>query len=71
MVLASVKKGKPTLRKKGKNYTLINNKLIKIVIQAVIIRQRKPWRRRDGYFIYCEGIFYSFYQKITFYLKKR
>ena len=21
---------------------------------AVIVRQRKPWRRRDGTFIYCE-----------------
>ena len=40
MVLCSVKKGKPELRKK--------------VLQAVVIRQRKAWRRRDGVYIYCE-----------------
>merc|ERR1712206_2718 len=40
MFLASVKKGKPELRKK--------------VLQAVIVRQRKPYRRREGYFIYFE-----------------
>mmetsp|Transcript_439 Transcript_439/g.533 ORF Transcript_439/g.533 Transcript_439/m.533 type:complete len:141 (-) Transcript_439:2-424(-) len=40
MVMATVKKGKPELRKK--------------VTPAVIIRQRKPWRRRDGVFIYFE-----------------
>merc|ERR1712153_108594 len=40
MFLASVKKGKPELRKK--------------VLQAVIIRQRKAFRRREGYFIYFE-----------------
>jgi len=40
MVLATVKKGKPELRKK--------------VTTAVIIRQRKPWRRKDGVFIYFE-----------------
>merc|ERR1711862_115861 len=40
MFLASVKKGKPELRKK--------------VLQAVIIRQRKAFRRREGYFIYLE-----------------
>lgn len=40
MVLATVKKGKPDLRKK--------------VHLAVIVRQRKAWRRRDGYFIYFE-----------------
>lgn len=43
MVLATVKKGKPELRKK--------------VICAVVIRQRKPWRRKDGVFIYFEGNF--------------
>eukprot|EP00188_Purpureofilum_apyrenoidigerum_P001549 Plantae.Rhodophyta-Purpureofilum_apyrenoidigerum.ctg18660.p2 GENE.Plantae.Rhodophyta-Purpureofilum_apyrenoidigerum.ctg18660~~Plantae.Rhodophyta-Purpureofilum_apyrenoidigerum.ctg18660.p2 ORF type:complete len:141 (-),score=23.98 Plantae.Rhodophyta-Purpureofilum_apyrenoidigerum.ctg18660:85-507(-) len=37
MVLATVKKGKPELRKK--------------VLQAVIIRQKKKWRRKDGVFI--------------------
>eukprot|EP01016_Furgasonia_blochmanni_P032293 TRINITY_DN3332_c0_g1_i4.p1 TRINITY_DN3332_c0_g1~~TRINITY_DN3332_c0_g1_i4.p1 ORF type:complete len:470 (+),score=77.82 TRINITY_DN3332_c0_g1_i4:467-1876(+) len=40
MILCSVKKGKPELRKK--------------VLQGVIIRQRKPWRRREGIYIYCE-----------------
>ncbi|KAL1916661.1 60S ribosomal uL14 domain-containing protein [Calcarisporiella thermophila] len=40
MVMATVKKGKPELRKK--------------VMPAVIIRQRKAWRRRDGVFIYFE-----------------
>ena len=41
MFLASVKKGKPELRKK--------------VMPAVIIRQRKAYRRREGYFLYFEG----------------
>jgi large subunit ribosomal protein L23e len=40
MVLATVKKGKPELRKK--------------VWPAIIVRQRKPWRRSDGLFICCE-----------------
>eukprot|EP00744_Colponema_vietnamica_P000154 GILI01000286.1.p1 GENE.GILI01000286.1~~GILI01000286.1.p1 ORF type:complete len:141 (+),score=41.28 GILI01000286.1:52-474(+) len=40
MVLATVKKGKPELRKK--------------VMPAVIIRQRRAWRRPDGVFIYFE-----------------
>jgi len=40
MVLATVKKGKPDLRKK--------------VHQAIVIRQRKPWRRKDGIFLYFE-----------------
>ena len=40
MVMATVKKGKPELRKK--------------VMPAVIIRQRKPWRRRNGTFLYFE-----------------
>ncbi|CAL5416540.1 unnamed protein product [Camellia sinensis] len=35
MVMATVKKGKPNLRKK--------------VMPVVIVRQRKPWRRKDGY----------------------
>lgn len=42
MVMATVKKGKPDLRKK--------------VMPAVIVRQRKPWRRKDGVFMYFEGI---------------
>ncbi|KAJ3203430.1 hypothetical protein HDU82_006594 [Entophlyctis luteolus] len=40
MVLATVKKGKPDLRKK--------------VMPAIVVRQRKPWRRQDGVFLYFE-----------------
>lgn len=40
LVLATVKKGKPDLRKK--------------VHMAIIVRQRKAWRRAEGYFIYFE-----------------
>ncbi|KAI0275839.1 60S ribosomal protein L17/L23 [Russula aff. rugulosa BPL654] len=40
MVVASVKKGKPELRKK--------------TMPAVVVRQRKAWRRRDGLFLYFE-----------------
>lgn len=40
MVMATVKKGKPELRKK--------------VMPAVIVRQSKPWRRRDGVYLYFE-----------------
>ncbi|RHY32629.1 hypothetical protein DYB32_002390 [Aphanomyces invadans] len=40
MCLCSVKKGKPELRKK--------------VMPAVVIRQRKAWKRRDGVFLYFE-----------------
>jgi len=40
VVMATVKKGKPDLRKK--------------VMPAVIIRQRKPWRRKDGTVLYFE-----------------
>ncbi len=40
MVMCSVRKGKPDLRKK--------------VMPAVVIRQRKAWRRKDGVFIYFE-----------------
>eukprot|EP00341_Mesodinium_pulex_P015260 CAMPEP_0116908016 /NCGR_PEP_ID=MMETSP0467-20121206/13444_1 /TAXON_ID=283647 /ORGANISM="Mesodinium pulex, Strain SPMC105" /LENGTH=127 /DNA_ID=CAMNT_0004583133 /DNA_START=53 /DNA_END=436 /DNA_ORIENTATION=- len=39
-VMASVRKGKPDLRKK--------------VVQAVIVRQRKTIRRREGYWVYFE-----------------
>merc|ERR1719188_569539 len=42
MVLATVKKGKPELRKK--------------VLKAVVIRQRKQWRRREGIFVYFEDM---------------
>nr|3JBN_AM Chain AM, 60S ribosomal protein uL14 [Plasmodium falciparum 3D7]3JBO_AM Chain AM, 60S ribosomal protein uL14 [Plasmodium falciparum 3D7]3JBP_AM Chain AM, 60S ribosomal protein uL14 [Plasmodium falciparum 3D7] len=40
MVLATVKKGKPDLRKK--------------VLNAIICRQSKAWRRHEGYYIYFE-----------------
>jgi large subunit ribosomal protein L23e len=40
MVTATVKKGKPDLRK--------------MVMPAIIVRQRKPWRRKDGVFMYFE-----------------
>lgn len=40
LILATVKKGKPELRKK--------------VMPAVVIRQRKAWRRPEGYFVYFE-----------------
>lgn len=26
-----------------------------IVMPAVVVRQRKPWRRRDGIYLYFEG----------------
>ncbi|GKU86222.1 hypothetical protein SLEP1_g770 [Rubroshorea leprosula] len=45
MVMATVKKGKPDLRKK--------------VLPAVIVRQRKPWRRKDGVYMYFEGLLLS------------
>ena len=47
MVLATVKKGKPELRKK--------------VTPAVVVRQRKSWRRKDGLVIYFEGNFFIFF----------
>ena len=40
MVMATVKKGKPELRKK--------------VMPAVVVRQSKPWRRKDGVYLYFE-----------------
>ena len=40
MVMCSVKKGKPDLRKK--------------VFPAIMIRQRKPFRRKDGLVLYFE-----------------
>ncbi|WP_411016860.1 uL14 family ribosomal protein, partial [Salmonella sp. s51944] len=40
MLVATVKKGKPELRKK--------------VMPAVVIRQRKPLRRKDGTVLYFE-----------------
>ena len=54
MVMATVKKGKPDLRKK--------------VMPAVVVRQSKPWRRADGVYLYFEDnagvvriLFPSFY----------
>merc|ERR1711898_27032 len=41
MIMATVKKGKPELRKK--------------VMPAVVVRQRKSWRRKSGIFLYFEG----------------
>jgi len=40
MVLATVKRGKPDLRKK--------------VHPAIVVRQRKAWRRPDGVYLYFE-----------------
>ncbi|KAG5631186.1 hypothetical protein H5410_002903 [Solanum commersonii] len=40
MVIATVKKGKPDLRRK--------------VMPTVIVRQRKPWRRKGGVLMYFE-----------------
>ncbi|KAL7663290.1 60S ribosomal protein L23 [[Candida] zeylanoides] len=40
MVMATVKKGKPELRKK--------------VMPAVVVRQARPWRRKDGVYLYFE-----------------
>merc|ERR1719434_225864 len=40
MVVATVKKGKPELRKK--------------VTPAIVVRQRKFWRRKNGNYIYFE-----------------
>ena len=40
MVMCSVKKGKPELRKK--------------MMPAVVIRQRKAWRRKSGVYLYFE-----------------
>merc|ERR1711991_65071 len=40
MVMATVKKGKPDLRKK--------------VMPAIVVRQRMPWQRKDGMVIYFE-----------------
>ena len=45
MVMATVKKGKPELRKK--------------VTPAVVVRQRKSWRRKHGVFINFEGLAFA------------
>jgi large subunit ribosomal protein L23e len=60
MVVASVKKGKPELRKKSAYFSLhifslVYSPSICIAMPAVVIRQRKAWRRRDGLFLYFEA----------------
>ena len=57
MIMASVKKGKPELRKKGAlalQLALVDSFLSRAVTPAVVIRQRKVFRRKDGIFIYFE-----------------
>jgi large subunit ribosomal protein L23e len=65
MVMATVKKGKPELRKKGgwEIYTFSGGEWIMIVLMnvslttvmpAVVVRQSKPWRRADGVYLYFE-----------------
>lgn len=54
MVMATVKKGKPELRKK--------------VMPAVVVRQSKPWRRADGVYLYFEdnaGVVSAFQHRCT------
>ena len=51
MFIASVKKGKPELRKKGIHGEL----LFILVMPAVVVRQRKSWRRKNGVYLYFEG----------------
>lgn len=69
--MATVKKGKPELRKKGEcfqsllqlhsagfwlreAYVLIQLSPFNLVHPAVVIRQRKSYRRKDGVFLYFE-----------------
>ena len=60
MVVASVKKGKPELRKKSAYIFLFLSHrsphplCAHPAMPAVVIRQRKAWRRRDGLFLYFE-----------------
>lgn len=59
MVVASVKKGKPELRKKSVYFQAVLNNWRLIVFSAaampiVVVRQRKAWRRKDGVFLYFE-----------------
>ena len=62
MVVASVKKGKPELRKKSASFffplslswRLLANLYKCAAMPIVVIRQRKAWRRRDGLFLYFE-----------------
>ena len=39
---------------------MLINLIGKIVMPAVVIRQRKPWRRRDGIYLYFEGMLFFF-----------
>ena len=49
--MASVKKGKPELRTKGR----LSTRCIKcVVMPAIVVRQRKSWRRKNGVFLYFE-----------------
>ena len=59
MVVASVKKGKPELRKKSMSSEKRTGREITAddyppAMPIVVIRQRKSWRRRDGVFLYFE-----------------
>ncbi|KAH0847160.1 60S ribosomal protein L23-B [Fonsecaea pedrosoi] len=58
MVMATVKKGKPELRKKGTSNKpielWIRRLTIDSVMPAVVVRQSKPWRRPDGIYLYFE-----------------
>ena len=60
MFMGTVKKGKPDLRKKGaRSRTARATHALphpaRAVMPGVVVRQRKPWRRKDGLFIYFEG----------------
>ena len=61
MFMGTVKKGKPDLRKKGASAAgcaargLALTRAAREVMPGVVVRQRKPWRRKDGVFIYFEG----------------
>ncbi|KAN0019204.1 hypothetical protein ACTFIU_002408 [Dictyostelium citrinum] len=55
MVMATVKKGKPELRKKGYEILDINRSFLKILVcTGLVVRQRKHWKRKDGVYIYFE-----------------
>lgn len=65
MVVASVKKGKPELRKKSAHLFFCVPRpydvcadfscfCLCVAMPIVVIRQRKAWRRKDGVFLYFE-----------------
>jgi large subunit ribosomal protein L23e len=69
MIICTVKKGKPELRKKGVYLFVALFDVLwmvcvficfvntcSLVTTAVVIRQSKPWRRMDGTFLYFEGM---------------